>query len=62
MARLEHATSLFRTELAAGRSVGDAASLALECDPAFDTGGALRLLVREGLITGLLERPQECTR
>ncbi len=51
LARLDGATFTFRTGLAAGRSVGDAAGSALDCDSAFDPGEALRLLVQAGLVT-----------
>lgn len=51
LARLDGATFTFRRDLAAGRSVGDAAGSALDRDSTFDPGEALRLLVRAGLIT-----------
>jgi hypothetical protein len=51
LARLDGATFVFRSELAAGGSIGDAASRALEHDFTFDPGQALRLLVDSGLAT-----------
>jgi hypothetical protein len=51
LARLDGATFTFRRKLAAGSSVGDAAGCALDLDPAFDPGEALRLLVHAGLVT-----------
>lgn len=49
-ARLDAATFAFRTTLAAGRTVGEAADAALDLDPGFDPGGALRALVDAGLV------------
>ena len=51
LARLDGATFKFRRELAAGRSVGDAAGCALDLDSTFDPGEALRLVVQTGLVT-----------
>jgi hypothetical protein len=48
-ARLDGATFVFRTELAAGRTIGDAAGRAIDYDTAFDPGAALRLLVQQCL-------------
>jgi len=53
LARLDSASFTFRTELAAGRSVGDAAGSALDYDSAFDPGEALRLLVQAGFVTAI---------
>ncbi len=49
--RLDHATFIFRGELATGSTIAAAAGLALELDAAFDPGEALRRLVQEGLVT-----------
>jgi hypothetical protein len=46
---LDTATFAFRSALATGSSIGDAAGHALDCDTAFDPGEALRLLVQNGL-------------
>lgn len=43
----------FRISLAAGRTFGDAAVRALELDPAFDPGAALRAVVDERLMTSI---------
>jgi hypothetical protein len=43
----------FRSALAAGRSIGAAATEALEQDAAFDAGLALRELVAAGLVAGI---------
>ncbi|HLF11432.1 MAG TPA: DNA-binding domain-containing protein [Gammaproteobacteria bacterium] len=51
LARIDGATCTFRAELAAGKSIGDAAGHALEYDSTFDPGAALRLLVQTGLAT-----------
>ena len=53
LTQLDAATFAFRTELAAGRSLGDAAGEALECEAAFDSGAALRRLVQAGLVTAV---------
>jgi hypothetical protein len=50
LAALDGATFAFRTALASGSSVGDAAGRALDYDTAFDPGTALRLLVQNGLV------------
>jgi hypothetical protein len=50
LAALDLGAFAFRSELAAGRSVGDAADLALECHAAFDPGAALRELQQSGLL------------
>lgn len=51
--RLDPATFLFRTALAMGRSLGDAAERALDRDERFDTAHALTALVVDGLVTAL---------
>lgn len=51
--RLTAPDFVFRTCLAAGRTFGDAAVRALELDPAFDPGAALRALVDERLMTSI---------
>ncbi len=50
LAPLDGATFVFRTALASGSSVGDAAGRALDYDTAFDPGTALRLLVQNDLV------------
>ena len=50
LVRLDAATFAFRTTLAAGRTVGEAADAALTVDQGFDPGGALRALVDAGLV------------
>jgi len=50
LARLDGATFTFRRDLAAGRSVGDAAESALELNSTFNPGEALGLLVHAGLV------------
>jgi hypothetical protein len=47
----------FRASLAAGRTLGDAATRALEQDAAFDPGAGLLALVNERLITAFVVRP-----
>jgi hypothetical protein len=51
--RIEPATFVFRSALAAGRSINDAATGALEHDAAFDAGAALRGLVATGLVADM---------
>lgn len=53
LARLDAASFTFRRALAARRAIGAAASCALDCDPAFDAGLALRELAEAGLVTGI---------
>lgn len=62
LARLDAATFAFRTTLAAGRTVGEAADAALMLDPRFDPGGALRALVDAELVTAGATATQESTR
>lgn len=50
LTRLDAPTYAFRTALAAGRTVGDAADTALTIDAAFDPGRALRALVEGRLV------------
>ncbi len=59
LARLDAATFAFRTTLAAGRTVGEAADAALTVDQAFDPGGALRALADAELVTASATEPQE---
>jgi hypothetical protein len=54
-ARLDDATFLFRAELAAGRTIAEAADAALDLTPTFDPGIALRELVEAGLVVGARE-------
>jgi hypothetical protein len=57
--RLDEPAFVFRVALAGGRSIGDAAAAALECDPTFDAGAALKSLADAGLVTGLSALPRE---
>jgi hypothetical protein len=50
LVRLDAATFAFRTALAAGRTVGEAADAALHLDQGFDPGSELRALVDAGLV------------
>lgn len=59
LVRLDAATFAFRTTLAAGRTVGEAADAALILDQAFDPGGALRALVDAELLTACATGTQE---
>ena len=58
IARMERAPFAFRAALAAGRSIGDAATHALRYEPSFDAGAALFGLVQTGLVTRLDLRPE----
>lgn len=60
--RLDAATFAFRTALLKGRSIGEAAMRALDCDATFDSGAALRELVHAGLVIGTLATAQESPR
>jgi hypothetical protein len=51
MNRLDRATFTFRVALCDGRTLGDAASSALDLDAAFDAGQALAVLITDGLVT-----------
>jgi len=53
LARLDAAAFAFRSALAEGRSIGEAAAAALDCDAGFDSGAALRSLTQAGLVTGV---------
>ena len=53
MDRLDAATFVFRTSVANGRSIGDAAERALEVDASFDPGHALGALIAGELITAI---------
>jgi hypothetical protein len=59
LTQLDDATFTFRKELAAGRSLGDAAGSALELDSTFDPGEALQLLVHAGLVVSAAVTAQE---
>lgn len=48
--RLDGATFVFRRQLVAGRSIAEAAELALDVAADFDVGAALRALVHAGLV------------
>jgi hypothetical protein len=62
LAHLDAATFAFRTTVAAGRTVGDAADAALTLDPGFDPGAALRALVDAELVTASATGTQELQR
>lgn len=51
--RLTPADYTLRTSLAAGRTLGDAAALAMALDPEFDPGMGLLTLVQEQLVTSV---------
>jgi hypothetical protein len=51
--RLDRGTFTFRTALARGASLGDAAARSLEIDPVFDVGAALRDAIDEQLVTSV---------
>jgi hypothetical protein len=59
LTRLEAPAFRFRADLAAGRSVGEAADGALDCAATFDAGTALRELAQAGLIVGTRTRASE---
>lgn len=61
LTQLDGATFVFRADLATGRSIGDAAGRALERDPTFDSGAALRLLVQADLVTATAVTPEAHT-
>jgi hypothetical protein len=52
LTRLDEPTFAFRTALAKGRTIGEAADSALAVDPTFDAGTGLHALVDERLVTG----------
>jgi putative DNA-binding protein len=58
IARIERAPFAFRSALAAGRSIGDAADRALRYEPTFDAGAALYDLVQAGLATSVNLSPE----
>jgi putative DNA-binding protein len=62
LVRLDAATFAFRTALAAGRTVGEAADTALVLDQGFDAGRALRALVDAELVTAGATATQEPVR
>jgi hypothetical protein len=57
--RLDLPSFAFRAALAEGRSIGDAASAALDLDPAFDAGEGLRALAAAGLVAGVSAQPED---
>lgn len=57
MDRLTPGDLAFRSALAAGQTLGDAAGRALHRDAAFDPGRALTALVTRGLVTGIGPTP-----
>jgi uncharacterized protein len=57
--RLDPATFVFRNAIAQNRLLGAAAEQALDCDPAFDPGGALTALFADGLATSITNKHQE---
>lgn len=60
--RLDSPTFALREALAQGGSIGDAAARALDLDPAFDAGAALRSLALAGLVAGRSLQSTESTR
>jgi hypothetical protein len=62
LTRLDAATFAFRTTLAAGRTVGEAADVALILDQTFDPGCALRALVDAELVAASAAGTQESLR
>jgi hypothetical protein len=62
LARLDAGTFAFRTTVAAGRTVGDAADAALTLDQEFDPGAALRALIDAELVTASATGTQESQR
>jgi hypothetical protein len=62
LVRLDAATFAFRTTLAAGRTVGEAADAALTLEQGFDPGAALRALVVAELATASATETQESLR
>ncbi|HJR69745.1 MAG TPA: DNA-binding domain-containing protein [Gammaproteobacteria bacterium] len=62
LARLDAAAFAFRSALAEGRSIAAAAAAALDCDPGFDSGEALRSLAHAGLVTGVSTLSRESPR
>jgi len=60
--RLDAGTFAFRTTLAAGRTVGEAAGAALTLEQGFDPGSALRALVDAELVTAGATGTQESLR
>jgi len=62
LTQLDAATFAFRTTVAAGRTVGDAADAALTLDSGFDPGAALRALVDAELVAATATGTQESQR
>jgi hypothetical protein len=62
LGRLDAAAFAFRTTLAAGRTVGEAADAALALEQAFDPGSALKALVDAELVTARATGTQESLR
>ena len=58
LTRLDGAAFAFRTALARGRCIGDAAVRALDRDPTFDSGAELRRFVHAGLVTAVMVTPE----
>jgi hypothetical protein len=56
---LDPATFAFRSALAAGDTLADAAAAALRLEEAFDLGHALRSLLDEGVLTTFTRSPME---
>ena len=50
--RLDSADFIFRSTIAAGATIGDAAESALDTNPAFDSGRSLVSLILSGFVTG----------
>jgi Putative DNA-binding domain len=55
--RLEPAPWIFRSALVRGRTLEEAATVALALDPDFDLAGAVRVLLTEGLLTDVALPP-----
>ena len=57
--RLTRGGFVFRKSIFEGRSIGDAAEVALDADAGFDPGVALATLVTEGLVIAIKSHGQE---
>ncbi len=58
MNRLELGEFIFRESILKGNSIGDAAERALDADVGFDPGRALRALLTDGLVAGIVQPAQ----
>ena len=59
MRRLDSAAAVFRQALGEGRSLGEAADIAIDLGVPFDPGASLAALIGEGLLTAVTPRVQE---